>query len=88
MRAPSFTQFQHGRALRDQSIGVLLALYIVAAVTVSLLVASRWLPVEHVTIVYLIPVIVAALRWGAIPALVAGMSGPRRPGLFLLRADL
>jgi two-component system sensor histidine kinase KdpD len=82
MRAPSFTQPQHGQALRDQAIGVLLALCIVAVVTVSLLVASHWLPIEHVTIVYLIPVIVAALRWGAIPALVAGVSGLAAPAYF------
>ena len=41
----------------------------------SLAAAFLWLPIEHVTIVYLIPVIVAALRWGAIPALFAGISG-------------
>ena len=84
MRASTFTQPQRGQALRDQLIGVLLALCIVAVVTVSLVVASLWLPIEHVTIVYLIPVIVAALRWGAVPALVAGVSGPRSPGLLLL----
>jgi K+-sensing histidine kinase KdpD len=82
MRASTFTQPQLGQALRAQLMGVLLALCIVAVVTVSLVVASLWLPVEHVTIVYLIPVIVAALRWGAVPALVAGISGVAAPAYF------
>jgi K+-sensing histidine kinase KdpD len=71
-----------GRWLREQARGVLFALLIVTAVTVSLMVASIWLPIEHVTIVYLIPVIVAALRWGAIPALFAGISGLAAPAYF------
>ena len=68
--------------LREQLAGVLLALLIVAAVTLSLMAASYALPIEHVTIVYLIPVIVAALRWGAIPALFAGISGIAAPAFF------
>jgi two-component system sensor histidine kinase KdpD len=50
-------------------------LIIVAIITVLLAAGFIWLPIDHVTIAYLIPVIVAALRWGAIPALVAGISG-------------
>jgi K+-sensing histidine kinase KdpD len=81
MRGAAFIR-HHGQVWRDQAFGVLLALCIVAVVTVSLMAASVWLPVEHVTIVYLIPVIVAALRWGAIPALVAGVSGLAAPAYF------
>lgn len=72
---------------REQMSGIFFALLIVSAVTVSLLAASIWLPIEHVTIVYLIPVIVAALRWGAIPALVAGVSGLAAPA-YLFYAPL
>jgi two-component system sensor histidine kinase KdpD len=72
----------HGRWLMDQIIGALLALLIVAIVTASLAMASFWLPIEHVTIAYLIPVIVAAFRWGAIPAMVAGISGIAAPAFF------
>jgi two-component system sensor histidine kinase KdpD len=68
--------------LREQLVGVLLAQLIVAAVTLTLMAASLELPIEHVTIVYLIPVIVAALRWGAIPALFAGISGIAAPAFF------
>jgi two-component system sensor histidine kinase KdpD len=73
--------FPHAR-LRELLVGVLFALLIVTAVTITLLALSPHLPIEHVTIVYLIPVIVAALRWGAIPAIVAGISGIAAPAFF------
>jgi two-component system sensor histidine kinase KdpD len=82
IRIRQFLKSPRGRWLQQQAVGVLLALLIVTAVTASLMVASVWLPIEHVTIVYLIPVIVAALRWGAIPALVAGVSGLAAPAYF------
>jgi K+-sensing histidine kinase KdpD len=81
-RGTIFNNGPSSRGLREQAVGVLLALIIVIAVTVSLMAASLWLPIEHVTIVYLIPVIVAALRWGAIPALCAGISGLAAPAYF------
>jgi len=81
-RGTIFNNGPSSRWLREQAVGVLLALIIVIAVTVSLMAASLWLPIEHVTIVYLIPVIVAALRWGAIPALCAGISGLAAPAYF------
>ena len=82
IRIREFRNGPRGRWLRDQVVGILLALLIVAVVTASLMVASVWLPIEHVTIVYLIPVIVAALRWGEIPALFAGLSGIAAPAYF------
>jgi K+-sensing histidine kinase KdpD len=82
VRVRGFLKGARGRWLREQASGVLFALLIVTAVTISLMVASIWLPVEHVTIVYLIPVIVAALRWGTIPALFAVLSGLAAPAYF------
>ncbi len=66
---------QRGRWLREQLAGILVAQLIVALLTAILAAAFQWLPIQHVTIVYLIPVIVATLRWGAIPAVFAGLSG-------------
>jgi len=74
-RIREFRDRPRGRWLREQIVGSLVALLIVAVLTASLATAFLWLPIEHVTIVYLIPVIVAALTWGAIPALVAGAAG-------------
>ena len=64
VRVREFLKGARSRWLREQAGGVLFALLIVTAVTISLMVASIWLPIEHVTIVYLIPVIFAALGWG------------------------
>jgi len=75
IRIREFRNSPRGRWLLEQSIGVLVALLIVAGLSAALAAATLWLPIEHITIVYLIPVIVAALRWGAIPALFAGISG-------------
>ena len=77
-----FRNGPRGRWLVDQIPGVLFALLIVAIVTALLSAASLLLPIEHVTIAYLIPVIVAALRWGAIPAMVAGIFGIAAPAFF------
>ena len=75
IRFREFRNGPRGRWLLEQLVGVLVALLIVAGLTALLAAAFVWLPIEHITIVYLIPVIVAALRWGAIPALCAGISG-------------
>jgi len=71
----AFLGSPRGRWLREQLAGILVALTIVALLTVLLAAAFVWLPIQHVTIVYLIPVIIASLRWGAIPAVFAGLSG-------------
>ena len=75
IRIREFRNGPYGRWLREQIAGIFVTLLIVAVLTASLSAAFLWLPIEHVTIVYLIPVIVAALRWGAIPAMFAGISG-------------
>jgi len=62
--------------------GLTFALLLVALLSVILILLSAYLPIEHVTIVYLIPVIVAALRWGTIPALFAGILGMGAPAFF------
>lgn len=71
-------EFRNGpreRWLKEQLVGVIVVLLIDAILTASLAAAFVWFPLEHVSIVYLIPVVVAALRWGAIPATLAAISG-------------
>lgn len=75
IRIREFRNGPRGRWLLEQLVGVFVALLTVAGLTALLAAAFLWLPIEHVTIVYLIPVVLAALRWGAIPALFAGISG-------------
>jgi two-component system sensor histidine kinase KdpD len=83
IRIREFRSGPRGRWVREQLAGIFVALLIVAVLTASLGAAFLWLPIEHVTIVYLIPVIVAALRWGAIPAMFAGISGIAAAAFFL-----
>jgi K+-sensing histidine kinase KdpD len=82
IRIREFNNGPRGRWLREQLAGVLVTLIIVAVLTASLATAFLGLPIEHITIVYLIPVVVAALRWGAIPALFAGISGVAAAAFF------
>jgi two-component system sensor histidine kinase KdpD len=70
-----FRNVPRDRWLKEQLVGVTVALLIDAILTASLAAAFVWFPIEHVSIVYLIPVGVAALRWGAIPATFAAISG-------------
>jgi two-component system, OmpR family, sensor histidine kinase KdpD len=50
------------------------ALGLIAATTGGLIVLHSVLPIEHVTLVYLVPVIVCAARWGLVPALTATLA--------------
>jgi two-component system, OmpR family, sensor histidine kinase KdpD len=54
-------------------IGVSLGL--VALLTAGLLVGSLFADVEHVTIIYLIPVLFAATRGGVVPAVISALAG-------------
>jgi two-component system sensor histidine kinase KdpD len=54
---------------------VLVALALTAAMTVGLAALTSAVKLDHVSIVYLIPVLIAAVRWGVVPAMVAALAG-------------
>jgi two-component system sensor histidine kinase KdpD len=54
---------------------IALSLLIVAAVTALLFVAGPLLDLDHAAFGYLIPVIIAATRWGVTPAIISGLAG-------------
>jgi two-component system, OmpR family, sensor histidine kinase KdpD len=54
---------------------IVISLAIVAGVTVLLLVAGPLVDLDHAAFGYLIPVIIAATRWGVTPAIVSGLAG-------------
>jgi two-component system, OmpR family, sensor histidine kinase KdpD len=58
-----------------QTIPIIVSLIIVAAVTLLLFLAGPLLDLDHAAFGYLIPVIIAATRWGVTPAIVAGLAG-------------
>ena len=60
---------------REQVYAVAISLALVGLLTAGLLAFSRVWELQTVTIIYLIPVIVAARRWGIGPALIAAVAG-------------
>ena len=63
------------RFLAAFALSLLKALACVAVATVALLLLDRLLPFSLFTIVYLIPVVIAATRWGTWPAIAAAIAG-------------
>jgi K+-sensing histidine kinase KdpD len=67
-----------GRGLsltKDNLRLALLALALTAAVTVCLFAVTSVVALSHVSIVYLIPVLIAAVRWGVIPGIISALAG-------------
>jgi K+-sensing histidine kinase KdpD len=63
------------RFLATIALPLLKALACVAVATVALLLLDRLLPFSLFPIVYLIPVVIAATRWGTWPAITAAIAG-------------
>jgi K+-sensing histidine kinase KdpD len=59
-----------------------LSLLLVAGITGLIGIALHFYKIDHVTILYLIPVLVAALHWGLVPAVVAAIAGVAAPAFF------
>jgi K+-sensing histidine kinase KdpD len=63
------------RFLAKVALPLLKALACVALATAALLLLDRLLPFNLFPIVYLIPVVIAATRWGTWPAIAAAVAG-------------
>jgi two-component system sensor histidine kinase KdpD len=61
--------------LRKELRAILLTLGLVAAVTVGIYPAIGETGLEHGSVLYLIPVLFAATRWGVVPAIVGAVGG-------------
>jgi two-component system sensor histidine kinase KdpD len=61
---------------------LLQALALVGMVTGLLLSATSVVRLDHVSIVYLVPVLIAATCWGTLPAVVSAMAGIAAPAFF------
>jgi K+-sensing histidine kinase KdpD len=64
-----------GTSPRASLSAVGLSLLLVALLTAALGALSRFVDVETVTVIYLIPVLVAAIRGGVVPAVIAALAG-------------
>jgi two-component system sensor histidine kinase KdpD len=70
---------QVGRALvrrsRGEALSVLKSLTLVAVTTIALLILDQFFALRHVTLVYLVPVVIAATKLGIGPAVIAALAG-------------
>jgi|SRR5579883_635719 len=66
-------------------VGVLGALVLVAATTLLLEAVKGFLDLPPVVITYLIPVLIAAIRWGLVSAMVATLAGAASAAFFFYR---
>ncbi len=70
------------RVLLANALPLTLSLLLVGLATGGLLLAGRFVPANFVPIVYLIPVLIAATRWGTWPAIVAAVAGASAADFF------
>src|SRR2546425_8530347 len=54
---------------------VLKSLLLVAVTTIGLLILDHFFALRHVTLVYLVPVVIAATKLGIVPAVIAAIAG-------------
>jgi two-component system, OmpR family, sensor histidine kinase KdpD len=59
----------------DRALLILKSLVLVAVTTVGLLILDHFFALRHVTLVYLVPVVIAATKLGIIPAVIAAIAG-------------
>jgi K+-sensing histidine kinase KdpD len=70
------------RLVLENALPLAMSLALVAVATAGLLLIDRFLPANLVPIVYLIPVIVAATRWGTWPAVAAAIASAATADFF------
>src|SRR6266699_4407997 len=61
--------------LQDDALSLLKSLVLVAIPTLGLLVLDHFFALRHVTLVYLVPVVIAAPKLGIVPAVIAAIAG-------------
>jgi two-component system sensor histidine kinase KdpD len=60
---------------RQKVLAVLNSLALVAATTIGLMILDHFFALRHVTLVYLVPVVIAATSLGIVPAVIAAIAG-------------
>jgi two-component system sensor histidine kinase KdpD len=70
------------QALRAPAGPLLQPLLLVAAATAGLVLLTRIVQLHHVSMLYMVPVLVAAIRWGTMPAIVAAVGGVAASAFF------
>src|SRR5512132_3070940 len=63
------------RRIQGDALSVLKSVLLVAITTIGLLVLDHFFALRHVTLVYLVPVVIAATKLGIVPAVIAAIAG-------------
>jgi hypothetical protein len=82
--APANEGFPLHRFLLANALPLTMSMLGVGLATIGLLLIGRFSPANLVPIVYLIPVIVAATRWGTLPAIAAAITSAAAADFCLL----
>jgi K+-sensing histidine kinase KdpD len=70
------------RSLRAVAFPIFISCILVAAATVCLMVARQFFDLSLITLIYLIPVMIAATRWGIVPALTTAIASAATADFF------
>src|SRR5215472_12907956 len=62
------------RRLQDDALSVLKSLLLVGITTIALLIVEQFFPLRHLILVYLVPVVIAAMNLGMVPAIIAAIA--------------
>src|SRR6266436_9202527 len=62
------------RRLQDDALSVLKSLLLVGITTIALLIVQQFFPLRHLILVYLVPVVIAAINSGMVPAIIAAIA--------------
>src|SRR5262249_60911170 len=71
------------RRLRDDALSVLKPLLLVGVTTIALLIVEQFFSLRHLILVYLVPVAIAAMNLGMVPAVMAAISCGAATSFFL-----
>src|SRR5919197_1792950 len=61
--------------IRRRTLALLKSLVLVGITTIGLLILDQFFALRHVTLVYLVPVVIAATKLGIVPAVIAAVAG-------------
>src|SRR5262245_12528388 len=77
-----FLQASVRRRLRDDSLSVLKPLLLVGVTTIALLIVEQFFSLRHLILVYLVPVVIAAINLGMVPAIIAAIASGAATAFF------
>src|SRR5262249_44326689 len=62
------------RRMQDNALSVLKSLLLVGITTIALLILDQFFSLRHLSLIYLVPVVIAGTNWGMVAALIAAIA--------------